>query len=671
MVDKQQYKILRYLLSLILIVSNFFNISALATGSFQEKSSAIEMKSLNYGIDWQSMEVVNFVNRVRIREGLHPLAMHTSLTTGAQIRATELVFLRTHDRPDGRSWETVLPEAGVSNAMFWGENIAWGQSTPRGVMFGPEWNWMDSIGHRENILRGHFNFIGVGFNFDTASRYRYHWAQLFMSGPQINGITVVDEGRSIDVGGRIEDTGARIVMNTADGSYAFIPILTEMVSGLDSNFPGVQVATVHYREFTASFEVSVGSHAHEIVAEPEPAFEPIAEPDPALETIAFPEPALEPIAEPEPVEPQMPEESPSIEPPSIEPPTVSPETTAPALVATAPLPETTAPLPETAAPLLETTAPPPETAAPFIEVTEYLEATVTPELTAAPVEPIELPIITGPLEPIESLEPEAPPATAIPEVTTPQEWTDPTEATISAPNLDLAATIDTLNISIAEVNRLEAQSFTPESWAVLEIFLTEAIKALNSDDINFIQEVTSSLWDAIASLEPSMLAIPNEAIDPLETAFDEIVAPQYLDIVVAIDELEAVIIEATNFRIDDLTPESSAALEFAIAEAMIALDGNDIEYITEVTILLQKVIKSLELCQSTQLVMPTNAPLETAAPMVSITAPAEIVRAQPPLTSTSSVPTLPQTGVAPSSLFLGGLIISGSGLVIAFKMKDE
>ena len=55
-----------------------------------------------------------------------------------------------------------------------GENIAWGQKTPEQVMEG----WMNSAGHRANILNASYTEIGVGF-YQNASGVNY-WSQLFI-----------------------------------------------------------------------------------------------------------------------------------------------------------------------------------------------------------------------------------------------------------------------------------------------------------------------------------------------------------------------------------------------------------------------------------------------------------------------------------------------------------
>lgn len=54
-----------------------------------------------------------------------------------------------------------------------GENIAWGQKTPEQVMEG----WMNSAGHRANILNEKYTSIGVGYYQNAAGRN--YWSQLF------------------------------------------------------------------------------------------------------------------------------------------------------------------------------------------------------------------------------------------------------------------------------------------------------------------------------------------------------------------------------------------------------------------------------------------------------------------------------------------------------------
>lgn len=58
-----------------------------------------------------------------------------------------------------------------------GENIAAGQRSPEQVVEG----WMNSKGHRENILKEGFTHIGVGYVEDAGLPYGTYWTQLFMT----------------------------------------------------------------------------------------------------------------------------------------------------------------------------------------------------------------------------------------------------------------------------------------------------------------------------------------------------------------------------------------------------------------------------------------------------------------------------------------------------------
>lgn len=118
-------------------------------------------------------EVVRLVNIERENNGLSPLSTLTLLTEASQIRANEVTQLFSHDRPNGTSCFTVLSELKVSYRAC-GENIAQGQKTPQEVVTG----WMNSPGHRANILNPNFNYIGVGLAKDN--RGSYSWTQLFI-----------------------------------------------------------------------------------------------------------------------------------------------------------------------------------------------------------------------------------------------------------------------------------------------------------------------------------------------------------------------------------------------------------------------------------------------------------------------------------------------------------
>lgn len=116
-------------------------------------------------------QVVTLVNEERAKAGLPEVKLDMDITAAANVRAREIKQSFSHTRPDGSSFSTVLQQQGISYRGS-GENIAWGQRTPEQVMEG----WMNSEGHRANILNKNFKNIGVGFYQENGVNY---WVQLF------------------------------------------------------------------------------------------------------------------------------------------------------------------------------------------------------------------------------------------------------------------------------------------------------------------------------------------------------------------------------------------------------------------------------------------------------------------------------------------------------------
>lgn len=117
-------------------------------------------------------QVAKLVNEERAKAGLPALTMDADITAAANVRAKEIKQQFSHTRPNGSSFSTVLKEQGVAFRGS-GENIAWGQKSPEQVMN----SWMNSEGHRANILNKNFKNIGVGYYQDEKGVN--HWVQLF------------------------------------------------------------------------------------------------------------------------------------------------------------------------------------------------------------------------------------------------------------------------------------------------------------------------------------------------------------------------------------------------------------------------------------------------------------------------------------------------------------
>ncbi len=121
---------------------------------------------LPMSVDEQCQEVMRLVNVEREKTGVAPLKYYYNGQAAADIRADEISQVFSHTRPNGESCFTVLEDY---NYWAAGENIAYGYTTPEEVMNG----WMNSDGHRSNILNPDYNCLIVGVKDG-------YWVQLFM-----------------------------------------------------------------------------------------------------------------------------------------------------------------------------------------------------------------------------------------------------------------------------------------------------------------------------------------------------------------------------------------------------------------------------------------------------------------------------------------------------------
>lgn len=130
--------------------------------SNDKENSSDETSSMSY-----SEAVLYYCNIEREKAGVSPLELDSELCTAADIRAKEVAESFSHTRPDGRDCFTVLDEAGYDYYLV-GENIAGGFSSAKNVVD----CWMNSPGHRANILNKNFTHLGVG-------KSGVYWVQLF------------------------------------------------------------------------------------------------------------------------------------------------------------------------------------------------------------------------------------------------------------------------------------------------------------------------------------------------------------------------------------------------------------------------------------------------------------------------------------------------------------
>ncbi|MEH0932322.1 CAP domain-containing protein [Micromonospora sp. CPCC 205558] len=120
----------------------------------------------------QAREVVDLVNAERAKAGCKALSINDKLMTAAQRHSQDQADHQnmSHTGSDGSNSGTRLDRVGYAWRTY-GENVAWNQKTPAAVMDA----WMNSSGHRANILNCAFTEIGVGI----ASSNGPYWTQVF------------------------------------------------------------------------------------------------------------------------------------------------------------------------------------------------------------------------------------------------------------------------------------------------------------------------------------------------------------------------------------------------------------------------------------------------------------------------------------------------------------
>ena len=128
----------------------------------QENSSVIAFEN----------EVIRLVNEVRAEHGLQALTANWELSRVARYKSQDMEDNRyfSHTSPTYGSPFQMIKNFGLSYRTV-GENIAYGQRTPQAVVSA----WMNSSGHRANILNSSYTQIGVGYVANG-----HYWTQMFI-----------------------------------------------------------------------------------------------------------------------------------------------------------------------------------------------------------------------------------------------------------------------------------------------------------------------------------------------------------------------------------------------------------------------------------------------------------------------------------------------------------
>lgn len=158
--------------SVITAVEDF---SAVPT-NYSDPEYAINAVGYNVAEDLAAFarETIDLVNGERASRGIPPLRMDTAMMKAAQARAVESTILFSHTRPGGLSCFSIFADYGITLNKG-SENLAYGYATPEEAVAA----WMDSDGHRTNMLNSDYNITGVGCTVNKEGLY--YWSELFAS----------------------------------------------------------------------------------------------------------------------------------------------------------------------------------------------------------------------------------------------------------------------------------------------------------------------------------------------------------------------------------------------------------------------------------------------------------------------------------------------------------
>ncbi|MGQ9684159.1 MAG: CAP domain-containing protein, partial [Anaerolineae bacterium] len=119
--------------------------------------------------------IVDLTNQERARHGLAPLTIDSALNSSAQATSQDMADHNffSHTGSDGSDAGQRMARAGYGPLYAYGENIAAGQPSPDEAFAA----WMNSEGHRANILNPHFHNIGVGYASKDGTTYVRYWTQ--------------------------------------------------------------------------------------------------------------------------------------------------------------------------------------------------------------------------------------------------------------------------------------------------------------------------------------------------------------------------------------------------------------------------------------------------------------------------------------------------------------
>ncbi len=123
--------------------------------------------------------MLNLVNAWRAQNGVTPaLVLDGILIAAAETKSDDMARTgQLSHEIDGVDARENLTNHGYPTNVWWGENLAWGQSTAQAAF---NW-WKNSSSHNANMLSPNFRALGVGLEQRSGTQYTWYWTQTFGS----------------------------------------------------------------------------------------------------------------------------------------------------------------------------------------------------------------------------------------------------------------------------------------------------------------------------------------------------------------------------------------------------------------------------------------------------------------------------------------------------------
>lgn len=211
-------KIISAIMACILVSGTAFSAHAIDFRNFSQEVTSVSSDSSQ--LAEYAEQVAVLVNKERSAYGLQPVKVSPKLSEAANIRADELKENFSHTRPNGTSCFTAMSELEIQYRAA-AENIAYGQKNPESVMNA----WMNSSGHRANILNEKMEYIGVGVVYRDGV---YYWSQFFAASNNLsNGAYLPGENKEPVT---TSSTAATQPLTTTQVTTTAKPMTTDQIS---------------------------------------------------------------------------------------------------------------------------------------------------------------------------------------------------------------------------------------------------------------------------------------------------------------------------------------------------------------------------------------------------------------------------------------------------------